>query len=103
MFEQTRSRLRQLARVGAIACPRAAARIQAKLRADSRTKRGNLPSFGRLGDVASVATASADGVTVTAAGWVHAVARKRGQVEEWRLILIEELARAALEALRGGR
>ena len=52
MFNAIRARIAAIRTAGVRALPRAAARIEAKLRTDATTKRGNVPSYGPAGDVA---------------------------------------------------
>ncbi len=98
MFAAIRKRIDEVEAAPAKVGVTAAARIQAKLRADSTTRRGNVPSFGKFGDVESVAEGSASEIRVTGAGWVIDRAKELGQVEEWRGIVGEE----AVKAFRGG-
>jgi hypothetical protein len=77
----------------------AAREIEAKLVSDATTKRGNVPSFGRLGDVKIRAVPSENGVNVTAAEWVMDIAHRRGQPREWAQIV----ARALSGEIGGGR
>lgn len=97
MFESTRAKIEALRQAGPRACAIAAPRIEAQLRADATTKRGNVPSFGKMGDVPIVARAGDDSVSLSAPSWVHEQARKRGQPATWAEILAtatrEELAR----------
>ena len=92
MFNALRARIAAIRAAGARALPRAAARIEAKLRTDATTKRGNVPQYGPAGDVAIEAVAEADAIRVTAAAWVHDKARELGQPEAWSDILREEVA-----------
>lgn len=96
MLERLQIRLAQIERAPEEAKRRAAPRIQAKLREDATTRRGNVPAFGELGGPITAAPV-ADGVVVRAPGWVHDVARKRGQPEEWQDILADELRDALKE------
>ncbi len=77
----------------------AAPKIQAKLRSDATTARGNVPSFGKFGDIPITATVRAGQVVVTAADWVMERAKEEGQPKAWAGILREE----ARKALRGAR
>ncbi len=87
MMDVLRIRLREIAAAGSLALPRAARRIQAKLRADATTKRGNVPEIS--------AKVSGDAVIVAAPEWVHAKAEELGQPADWRDILRDEVRRAA--------
>ena len=95
MFEGVRSRLEALRAAPAQAAAAAAPRIQAKLRADSTTQRGNVPSFGKFGDIPSVAVASDNAIEITCADWVMRQVEKRGQVSSWMAIALDELRAAA--------
>ena len=79
-------------RVAAIA-EKSAPEIEAKLRADATTGRGNVPSYGKFGDVPITARASGETITVTAAGWVMKKAIDLDQPEEW-LGIVRENVRA---------
>lgn len=97
MFDALKKRLDAIERVPVAALPRAAARIEAKLRADATTKRGNVPAYGPMGDVPIEATATADSIKVRAADWVMGKARDLGQPDEWTDILASEVRTAASE------
>jgi len=92
-LEQLRARIAALATAPARALPRAAARIQAKFRANATTKRGNVPLYGRMGDIPIEAVVEGDeAIRVTAADWVMGKARELGQQGEWAAIVREEIA-----------
>lgn len=97
MFESTRAKIEALRQAAPRACAVAAPRIEARLREDATTRRGNVPSFGKMGDVPIVARAVDDTVALSAPSWVHAQASKRGQTAAWAEILADaartELAR----------
>ncbi len=97
MLARLQVRLAELSRVPALALPRAAARIQAKLRQDSITRRGNVPAYGEMGGPSTAVARGDNEVIVTAAGWVQKKARELGQVGEWKAILEEEVERALSE------
>lgn len=83
MFDTIRSRIVEIegapARVAEVAAPR----IEARLRSDSTTKRGNVPCYGKFGDIPTTATALPAAVEVSAVDWVIEQADKRGQIDEW--------------------
>lgn len=85
MFYGIRARLEMIRTAPARATQAAAPRIEAKLRRDA--KRGNL-------DGPITATATPDGVVVTAPAWVQDKARELGQPAEWAAILADESRRA---------
>lgn len=74
---------------------RSAPLIQAQLRADAKTKRGNIPSYGEKGNVPIVANATDSSVVITAPDWVLKIAQERGQIDKWREI-VQEVASAEL-------
>jgi hypothetical protein len=100
MFDALRARLDRLMqpRAGA-ALQRAATRIKDKLAADATTGRGNVPSYGKFGDVPIAVDVRSGSISVTAADWVMAKATELGQPSEWADIAKEE----ALADLRGHR
>lgn len=95
MFTRLRARLADIQAAPSRALPIAAARIQAKIRSDSTTKRGNVPAFGDMGSPTTV-TAQATGITIRAADWVMSKAYDLAQPEDWRAILRDAL-RAAVK------
>lgn len=97
MLARLQVRLAELTSVPSRALPRAAARIQAKLREDSTTRRGNVPAYGEMGGPSTAIARGDNEVVVTAAGWVQKKAGELGQVGEWKAILKEEVERALSE------
>lgn len=92
MFATLRGKIEALRVAGPRACEAAAPRIEDRAREDSRTKRGNVPSYGdRFGDIATTARPLSDGVEVTAANWVMRRAVKLGQPAAWATILADAL------------
>lgn len=90
MFATLKGRIEALRVAGPRACMVAAPRIEVRLREDSTTKRGNVPSYGtRFGDIPSTVRPLSDGVEVTAADWVLERARKLGQPDAWATILAD--------------
>ncbi len=83
MFSALRSRLESLRTAPARVAAAAAPRIAAQLQEDSTTRRGNVPSYGKFGDVPSTAVPSGSGITVRAADWVMSKARELDQPAEW--------------------
>lgn len=78
------------------ALPRAAARVQARLRQDATTRRGNVPGFGELGGPITAAP-TAEGVSVKAPGWVHDIAEREEQPADWAEDVADEVRRALEE------
>jgi hypothetical protein len=73
----------------------AASRIEQKLREDATTKRGNVPSYGKMGNVPIVVEVSLDdAIHVRGPGWVLQKAQQLGQVEQWIDIVHDESAKA---------
>jgi hypothetical protein len=99
MFEKTKHRLQALKRAPAEALRQAAPRIQARLRSDATTARGNVPAFGKFGNIPITATVRAGQVVVTAADWVMEKAKDEGQPKVWAGIMRDE----ARKAVRGSR
>jgi hypothetical protein len=99
MFAKTKHRLEALKRAPAEALRQAAPRIQAKLRSDATTARGNVPSFGKFGQIPITAAVRAGQVVVTAADWVMDKAKDEGQPKAWADIVREETRKA----VRGSR
>jgi hypothetical protein len=99
MFEKTKHRLKAMQNAPAEALRLAAPRIQAKLRSDATTARGNVPAFGKFGNIPITATVRAGQVVVTAADWVMEKAKDEGQPREWAGIVREEVKKA----VRGSR
>ncbi len=93
MFERLRTRIRELVNAPEAIARAAAPRIEAKLRADATTRRGNVPSFGPMGDIPIRAEVRATSVVVTGPGWVIEKAAELGQVAEWADIEREEARR----------
>jgi hypothetical protein len=100
MFERIRQHLVEIQAAPARVAQASAPRIQAQLRADSTTRRGNVPSFGKFGDVPSVAVAVGDNIEVTCADWVMRQVDKRSQISSWVGIVLDE---TAAEFRRGGQ
>ena len=96
MFDALRSRLAVVATLPSAIATAAAPRIEAKLRADSTTKRGNVPSYGKFGDVPSTATASGDAVVVRTVDWVMRKAVELDEPDTWVAIVADE-ARKSVE------
>lgn len=96
IFDNILSTIKDLSGAPQRAAQRAAPRIQAQLRADSTTRRGNVPTFAPgpaghpSGTIPSTATAAGGEVRVVAADWVMAKAEERGQPAQWEAIALEE-------------
>lgn len=99
MFEKTKHRLEAMKRAPAEALRQSAPRIQARLRSDATTARGNVPSYGKFGKIPITATVRAGQVVVTAADWVMEKAKDEGQPKVWAGIVKDE----ARKAIRGAR
>lgn len=99
MFERVKVRIAEIKRAPVGVLRAAAPRIEAKLRADATTKRGNVPSYGKFGEVPIAVDVRAGQLAVTAAGWVMEKAKEEGQPKAWAGIVREEARRA----LRGAK
>jgi hypothetical protein len=93
-IELIRQRLIEIKGAPRVAAQRAAPRIEAKLRADATTKRGNVPSFGRMGDVPISTEVRNESVVVHGPDWVLKKAQVEGQVDQWVDIVHDETAKA---------
>ena len=90
MFDSIKKRLQEIAGAPAKTKRRAAPRIETKLRADATTRRGNVPSYGKMGNVPIRAEVRADGIAVSGPDWVIEKAKQKGQISQWDEILTEE-------------
>jgi hypothetical protein len=94
MFAKTKHRLEAMKKVPAEALRQAAPRIQARLRSDATTARGNVPSYGKFGEIPITATVRAGQVIVNGADWVMEKAKDEGQPKVWAGILHDEVRKA---------
>jgi hypothetical protein len=99
MFEYLKRRIEEIRRSPTDILRAAAPRIEAKLRSDATTKRGNVPSYGKFGDIPIAVDVRSGQINVTGAEWVIEKAKKEGQPAEWAEIIQEEAHRI----LGGGR
>lgn len=98
MFEAIKARLRRLTEAPKTIPERAAPRIEAQLKKDATTRRGNIPSFAPGGpDVPITARAVGAEIKVNAVDWVLEKAAEKGQHEIWADIVRDE-ARKGLRA-----
>ena len=91
MFESIKSRIATLPERAHSGLSNAAAEIQRKFRKDATTKRGNVPSFGKMGDIPIVAEVRPESVAVTGPAWRTAIARERGQTEDWKRVVVSKV------------
>lgn len=99
MFGTLKKRIIQLKGAPAEVARAAAPRIQEQFRKDATTKRGNVPSYGKLGEVPIMARALPKAIRVTGPDWCITKAEKRQQIDGWVDIVQQEARRA----LRGER
>lgn len=97
-FDYLRERIIAVRQIPREVTAKVAPIIQAKLIADSTTKRGNVPSYDKFGDVKTVANSTPNSIEVTAADWVMSKAASSGQIDEWCSILES----ATAEAVKSG-
>lgn len=90
MFDSIKRRLREILDASGEIKRRAAPRVQARLRQDATTRRGNVPSFGKMGNVPIVAEVRPEGIYVNGPEWVMEKAQEKGQPADWAEIVIEE-------------
>lgn len=91
-LELVRERIAQIRTAPERVAQRAAPLIEEKLRRDATTKRGNVPSFGKFGEVPIVATPTPNSIDVTAPDWVLKIAQERGQVDGFVEIIMDVAA-----------
>jgi hypothetical protein len=96
VFERTRARLAKLRQLPAETAQSAAPRITDKLRKDATTRRGNVPSYGKFGDVPIVCAVRAGNLVVNGPDWVMKKAAEKGQPAEWAEI-VRDTARGLAE------
>ncbi len=87
MLDQLKKRLVQVKGAAVATAFAAAPLIEAKLRRDATTRRGNVPSYGDKGDVPIAAEVRSQAILVTAPDWCLEKADKRGQVDGWTEIV----------------
>lgn len=104
MFEASRKSLEHLRSLARRVAQRAAPFIEAKLRHDATTKRGNVPQFApgprgsKWGSVPISARAVGDSIVVSAPDWVLEKARALEQPDDWKALVSE----AVDQELKGG-
>lgn len=96
MFERVLARLEDLETAGDRALVAAAPRALRTFHEGTRTRRGNVPAWGRAGDPPTI-TPGSDGLTVRAPEWVMRSARARGVLQAVAADLADEVHRAAAE------
>jgi hypothetical protein len=94
MFEYLKKKIADLRTAPQTAAQAAAPRILAKLRADATTRRGNIPSYGKMGNVPIAVEVRANEILVNGPDWVLKKAQEKGQVAEWAEIVRQEAERA---------
>lgn len=91
-LELVRERIAQIRTAPERVARRAAPLIEEKLRRDATTKRGNVPSFGKFGEVPIVAVPTPNSINVTAPDWVLKIAQERGQVDGFVEVIMDVAA-----------
>lgn len=94
-----KQRIEDAKRARDLASRSAAALVVRKFRSDATTKRGNVPSFGRMGDVPIAAVSRPEAIVVTGPAWCVRKAEALKQTAKWRKILASEVN----SAMRGTR
>lgn len=92
-IDRIRERLERVKAAPVKIAAAAAPLIQEKLRADATTKRGNVPAYGRMGNVPIVAEARPQAILVTGPSFVIRKAEEKGQIDEWVSIVRRESQR----------
>ena len=93
-IELIRNRLAKIHGIPEIVAQRASARILEQLRSDATTKRGNVPSYGKFGDVPITVEVRGNTIHVNGPDWVLKLAQQKQQVEQWVGIVHEEARKA---------
>ncbi len=96
MFESIKIRLTELQRAAFEVCEESAPIIEAKLRSDATTRRGNVPSFGPMGNVQIAVEVRPEAIVVQGPDWVLEKAQELGQIDEWTQMVLD-VAGAKLE------
>lgn len=91
--ELVRQHVQQVRAIPSIVAQRSAPRIEQKLIADATTRRGNVPSYGRRGDVPIAVEVRADEIHVHGPDWVLRKAQSKAQVDGWKDIVADEAAK----------
>jgi hypothetical protein len=99
-IEILRERIEQVKSCPYQTASEAAPLIGEQLREAATTKRGNVPSFGKFGDVPIAVRAEGASVVVSGPDWVMRKARQLGQVDDWAQTILDT---AASILARGGR
>lgn len=102
MLENLKRRLIEIAAAPAEVARRAAPRIAERLKTDARTRRGNVPLYGKMGNIPITVEARPESITITAVDWVIEKAQGKGQIDEWVEIVKNE-ATDVLSGESGGR
>ena len=97
-----RKRIERIKAAPAVVAALAAPRIEAKLRADATTRRGNVPSYGKMGNVPIAVEARPEAIVIHGPDWVLRKAQELGQVDEWAGIVRDTAADVLRDAARGG-
>lgn len=96
-----RARIREVVASTPAIARAAAPLIEARLRADATTRRGNVPQFPPLGPrIPITAEAVGSQVQVRAAGWVMRKVAQKGETVEWVKILRSVTRRKLAEGRR---
>jgi hypothetical protein len=95
MFESMRARIARTVTAGDRALRPAAGTIQRMAREDSRTRRGNIPCYGRAGNIPTTCEAGGGRLVIRGAGWVLKKLESLHKTEKWARVLAGEIRKAA--------
>jgi hypothetical protein len=101
VFDRLRQRIVAVKAAPAVIAAAAATRIRARLIADATTRRGNVPSYGDMGNVPIAVEARPEAIVVHGPDWVLKKAQQRGQVDGWIGIVRDEAVKE-LKRIMGG-
>lgn len=96
-FDFLRERIANIEAAPELVANMAAPEIEAKFRADATTKRGNVPSYGEMGNVPIAVDIEGASLVVRGPDWCLQKAEEKGQVEEW-LDIVQAKSREAMSA-----
>jgi hypothetical protein len=91
-MKELRERLAAISNAPATVARLAAPRVQATARDDMTTRRGNVPSYGKFGDVPIRALARPQAIIVRGPDWAIEKADAAGKIEGWAEIVADVAA-----------
>lgn len=99
-LELLRARVTEIKAIPVVVARRVAPKIEARLRSDATTQRGNIPSYGERGDVPIAVEVRHEEIHVNGPDWVLQKAEQKGQVENWHDMIVDEANALANRGIR---